>query len=88
MFFMMYFLNQKNSLRVLPDNNFDEVVGTLAAELHKLDYHYNYSLVELHKDWAALCKFKTNGLNTASSVRVGMKLCENYFPNFFDIHHY
>ena len=85
MFFMMYFLNQKNSLRVLPDNNFDEVVGTLAAELHKLDYHYNYSLVELHKDWAALCKFKTNGLNTASSVRVGMKLCEHYFPNFFDI---
>ena len=85
MIWIMHFLNKKNSLRVFRDDDFELLVENMADELEKLDYRHHYSFTELHKDWAALCKFKTNELQTASTVRVGMKLCEHYFPNFFDI---
>jgi tRNA1(Val) A37 N6-methylase TrmN6 len=85
MFFSMHFLNVKNSIAALTNGDFDKIVDTLAASLVDIDYHYNYSLTELHKDWSVLCKFQTSGLLTKSNTRAGMKLCEHYFPNFFDI---
>ena len=52
-------------------------------ELIKTDYHYNYSDVELRKDWKRLCE--TTTYKTGSQFKPGMKLCQHFFPNFFEI---
>ena len=37
------------------------------------------------KDWDSLLKYKVCATDTNSTVRTGMKLCEHFFPNFYDI---
>jgi len=79
------YLNKKNSLRQLTDKKFSEIVDQLAEELIYIDYHYAYSFPELHMDWKNLCRYDATSKHTSSSIRVGMKLCEYFFPNFFNI---
>ena len=79
------YLNRKNSTRGLSDTEFELIVDTLAEALEEHDFHHSYTFPELLSDWSKLCKFNTTNLNTSSSSRVGMKLCEHYFPNFFEI---
>lgn len=79
------FLNKKNSTRNLSEDSFKKILPTLAEELSNVDYHYFYTDKELLKDWDKLKNFETEETFTASTVRVGMKLCEYFFPNFFKI---
>lgn len=79
------FLNKPNALRALTDETFLEVLPELAKQLALVDYHYSYSEEELKKDWKKLLSYKNTSLFTASQVRIEMKLCEHFFPNFFDI---
>lgn len=78
------YLNKKYSLRNLSDDEFENIISTLASELSLVDYIPKFNEDDLIKDWEKLCKTKFN-TDTTSSVRVGMKLCEHFFPNFFDI---
>lgn len=78
-------LNKPNALREISDEEFQEILSVLAAQLAEVDYHYNYSEVELRQDWKKLLQYNKNDLITAAQVRPGMKLCEHFFPNFFDI---
>jgi len=81
-----YFLNRKNSLRELSDSEFDHMVDHFAEELSQMNYCYSYRNIELHNDWKELCKYDTTFLrNSASTTRIGLKLCEHFFPNFFEI---
>jgi len=48
-----------------------------------IDYRYNYSNEELLKDWYALQK--TTVFKTGAQFKPGMKLCQHFFPNFWDI---
>lgn len=79
------FLNKPNTLRALSDETFLKVFPELAKQLALVDYHYSYSEEELKKDWKKLLSYKNSSFFTAAQVRVGMKLCEHFFPNFFDI---
>ena len=79
------YLNRKNSLRILPDQEFDSIVEQLAEELLNVNYTYSYSDHELHHDWLELCRFDTTSTKSSSTVRSGMKFCEHFFPNFFEI---
>lgn len=79
------FLNIKNSLRNLSDEEFETILPTLTSELEGVSFYYSYSNSDLLKDWTALIKWNARVDTMASTQRVGMKLCEHFFPNFFDI---
>ena len=82
---ILNFLNIKNSLRNLSDDEFETILPTLASELENVDYHSNYSDSELYKDWDNLRKWNARVDSISSTQRTGMKLCEHFFPNFYDI---
>lgn len=79
------FLNIKNSLRNISDDEFESILKTLASELENTSYYSNYSNFDLIKDWTNLIKWNSNVSSIASTQRIGMKLCEQFFPNFYDI---
>jgi len=79
------FLNIKNSLRNISDEEFEVIIPTLASELENISFNYSYSDPDLLKDWNSLIKWNARIDTIASTQRVGMKLCEHFFPNFFDI---
>ena len=79
------FLNIKNSLRNISDEEFEIIIATLASELENVSFNYSYSDPDLLKDWNSLIKWNARVDTMASTQRVGMKLCEHFFPNFFDI---
>jgi len=83
---ILQYLNKKNSLRNLSDEEFEDILSQLAVELAEQPYHISYTDEQLLKDWKALKKWvpPVTG-ETASTTRVGMKLCEHFFPNFFSI---
>lgn len=52
-------------------------------ELMKIDYHYHYTENELVCDWHKL--LNTTVYKTGAQFRPGIKLCQHFCPNFFDI---
>lgn len=52
-------------------------------QLMDIDYRYNYSERELLDDWSKLKN--TKEFKTGSQFKPGMKLCQHYFPNFWNI---
>jgi len=52
-------------------------------ELMSLDYHYNYTDRELLDDWMELCNIVS--VKKGSQFKPGMKLCQHFFPNFWNI---
>lgn len=79
-------LNKRYSTRNLSDKDFEDSLQVLADQLANIDYRPSYDDSVLQKDWKALCKFNCDGLKTINSTsRIGMKLCEHFFPNFWDI---
>lgn len=52
-------------------------------DLMSLDYRFNYTDEELVADYLRLCE--TNVYKTGSQFKPGMKLCQHFFPNFFQI---
>jgi 16S rRNA G966 N2-methylase RsmD len=81
----MDFLNKKDSLRNLSDKSFEDVVEELANQLEKVSLFYEYTTEQLNRDWELLKNWHstTNSINSTS--RLGMKLCEQFFPNFYHI---
>ena len=79
------YLNIRYSLRNLSDEYFLSIIDQLAEELENHPYTIQYPIKKLEQDWKNLIAFKeqTNTINSTS--RLGMKLCEHFFPNFFDI---
>jgi hypothetical protein len=83
---ILQYLNKKNALRNLSDEEFEDILPQLALELSKESYHIQYTDEQLWKDWNSLKKWVPSSTDeTASTTRVGMKLCEHFFPNFFSI---
>lgn len=53
------------------------------AELMAIDYRYHYTASELEADWQRLCA--THSYKTGAQFKPGMKLCQHFCPNFWDI---
>ena len=81
----MEWLNIPNATRNLSDEEFINLLPQLAEELAATDYHYSYTEEELRQDWEKLKKYNKTDFITAAQTRPGMKLCEHFFPNFFEI---
>jgi 16S rRNA G966 N2-methylase RsmD len=79
------FLNIRNTTRKLNDVEFESVVSTLASQLENISFIPKYSDQQLRTDWNNLCKWTLSKNHINSTSRIGMKFCEHYFPNFYDI---
>ncbi len=79
------YLNVRFSTRNLTDVEFHSIVDDLAESIQSVDYKTYYSDDKLNKDWNDLKKWKSFETNINSTSRIGMKLCEHFFPNFYEI---
>jgi 16S rRNA G966 N2-methylase RsmD len=79
------FLNVRYSTKNLSDAEFESILPELATQLEGIEFVTQYTDEKLKTDWKNLCKWKTNDEYINSTSRVGMKLCEHFFPNFYDI---
>jgi 16S rRNA G966 N2-methylase RsmD len=78
------YINVRYSTRNLTDDEFENIIDKLAFELKSINVLHFYEDKKLKSDWEKLLK-TTFDKNTNSTVRVGMKLCEHFFPNFYEI---
>lgn len=79
------YLGKKNSTRNLSDDEFELLLPKLSNELELVSFYTTYSEKELKDDWVKLQQWNANVLSISSTQRIGLKLCEHFFPNFYDI---
>lgn len=79
------FLNVRHSTQKLSDTEFESIVSDLAEQLETVPFVSSYDDKKLRTDWKNLCEWTTDADYINSTSRIGMKLCEQYFPNFYDI---
>lgn len=79
------YLNKIGLNKTLSLDQFESSISQLAEELTEISFYPNYSDVVLLKSWKDLCEYSSDSNITASTTKVGMKLCEHFFPNFYDI---
>jgi hypothetical protein len=82
---MVNIIGKKNSLRDLSDEYFESILKDLAEQVSFVDINPHYTDDILRKDWDNLLKWNTVDNSINSTSRIGMKLCEKFFPNFYDI---
>lgn len=66
---------------LMPSQKLPKTITT--QELMELDYRYHYSDEELWKDYQRLVQ--THEYKQGAQFKPGMKLCQNFCPNFWDI---
>jgi len=79
------FINIRHSTKKLSDNEFEQILPELASQLENVNYVTEYTAEKLKIDWKNLCNWTSTDDYINSTSRVGMKLCEQYFHNFYDI---
>ncbi len=79
------YLNVRQSIRRLSDHDFENILPILAQELEQIDYLPSYNDKELQQSWKQLCKWSSDSNEFNSTSRLGLKLCEHFFPNFYEI---
>jgi len=79
------YLNVRHSTQNLSDDEFDSIIENLAEQLEQVDFVNQYTDDALKKDWKKLKEWTTTDNHINSTSRIGMKLCEHFFPNFYDI---
>lgn len=79
------YLNIRYSTRNLSDEEFEKILPVLVEELKDVDYHVKYDDKVLKNDWHKLCQWDSNEFTINSTSRIGLKLCEHFFYNFYNI---
>jgi 16S rRNA G966 N2-methylase RsmD len=79
------YLNVRYSTRNLTDEKFEEILPDLAKQLLEVSFYPEYSESILKKDWKKLCQWSSTNSYINSTSRLGIKLCEHFFPNFYEI---
>jgi len=91
------YLNKKNSLKNLSDEQFEEIVPILAQELEDNGFIYHdYTEAEMKKDWVSLCKKAVSAGAVSLPLHIvipatcvtGMKVIRNCMPHFYDVKNY
>lgn len=78
-------LNKRYSTRNMTDDEFFKNLDILAYGLSEVEFIDTYDEGKLIKDWKSLCNYTFDSNNISSTSRIGMKLCQHFFPNFYDI---
>lgn len=71
----------KLAIKKISDKTLPQNITT--EELMKVDYHFNYSKESLISDWKRLKKITK--FKTGSQWKPGLKICQHFCKNFFDI---
>lgn len=79
------YLNVRHSIRRLSDTDFELILPTLAQELESVSFLPVYDDKQLLDAWKQLCNWTTSSNDINSTSRIGVKLCEHFFHNFYDI---
>ena len=79
------YLNKKNSTRDLLDEEFEILLPELAEQLCYVTIENEYTNRQLIDDWTKLKSWSGESNSINSTSRIGMKLCEYFFPNFYEI---
>lgn len=79
------YLNKKNSTRDLLDEEFEILIPELAEQLCYVTIENEYTNRQLIDDWTKLKSWSGESNSINSTSRIGMKLCEHFFPNFYEI---
>lgn len=79
------YLNVRYSLRNISDQKFENILPQLAKELEQVSFIPNHDNKVLKNDWKKLCAWQSTSNTINSTSRIGLKLCEHFFPNFYDI---
>jgi 16S rRNA G966 N2-methylase RsmD len=82
---MDQFLNKRNSLKALSEDEFNAIVSSLALELEQRGILYDNSTAgEIKKDWISLCK-KPSSINISATSTVGMKIMRKHMHHFYEV---
>jgi len=79
------YLNVRYSLRNISDQDFENILPQLASELEQVSFIPSHDDKVLKNDWKNLCAWQSSAITINSTSRIGLKLCEHFFPNFYDI---
>jgi 16S rRNA G966 N2-methylase RsmD len=79
------FINKRYSIRNLTDAEFEIACIELANQLEIYDYKFKYTDDQLKKDWKNLLSEPVDKNCINSTVRHGMKICEHFMDNFWEI---
>lgn len=79
------YLNVRYSLRNISDQDFEIILPQLASELAQVSFIPSHDDKVLKNDWKNLCNWQSSTNTINSTSRIGLKLCEHFFPNFYDI---
>lgn len=71
----------KTVTKKISDKTLPQTITT--AELMAVDYHFNYTDADLKKDWKRLKAVRQ--FKTGSQWKPGLKICQHFCKNFFDI---
>jgi len=83
------YINIKNSLKNLSNDEFNIILPNLSKELFENGFIYpQYSKEEIQKDWMNLVKNKNNSFNISATNVMGLKIIKNYMYNFYDVKNY
>ena len=91
------YMNKKNALRDLTDEEFEILVPRLAKTLQDDGFIYNNSTnPEMLKDWTSLCKKKVeihddndhSTIVVPATCTIGMKLMRHFMPHFYAVKNY
>jgi 16S rRNA G966 N2-methylase RsmD len=79
-------INKKNSIRSIDDNTFELILENFAKYISdNIDYKNKYSSSVLYKDYFNLKKYKSSNNFINSTVTIGNKIMEHFFPNIYDV---
>jgi hypothetical protein len=87
----MEYLNKRNSLRDLSDEEFEKQVSSFAKEISENGFIYDTtSPVDLLKDWKSLCKKEVTKekVNIPATCTTGMKIIRARMPHFYAVKNY
>jgi hypothetical protein len=80
------YINVRNSLRNLTDNQFEQILPQLSQQLYDKGFIYiEYSDIEIKKDFQSLYKKKIDKNNISATNTTGMKIIKHTMKNFYHV---
>lgn len=78
-------LNKRHGLLKEDIKEVEKEIPNMAKELSKMSFYIEHSDEQLKREWELLKQFGSNEKEFSVRMKLGMKLCEHFFPNFYHI---
>lgn len=78
-------LNIRHGMKNQDLEEVKKAIPQMAKELAEMDYRITHNEEALLREWELLKHYGSNERKFSVRMRLGMKMCEHFFPNFYDI---